>query len=103
MNQRIQKANDEIERTKARIAELQALLPELERKRTELENNEIVKLVRSANVAPGEIAAFIESIKSGRQDSRANHGQPPRHEDAGQTGAAPPISKQEEASDNDKE
>jgi hypothetical protein len=102
MNQRIQKAIDEIERTKAKIAELQALLPELERKRLDLENTEIVKLVRSANVAPGDIAAFIESINTNRQDSRANNG-PPRHDSAGHGITAPPPDIRQEASENDKE
>ena len=93
MNPRIQKTIDEIERTKAKIIELQALLPELERRRTDLENTEIVKLVRSANVAPGDIAEFIESLKKGRQDSRTNNGQNPQ---ADTIGAVPlPITRQE--------
>ena len=96
MNSKIQKINDEIERTKAKIAELQALLPELERKRTDAENTEILRLVRSANIAPGEIAAFVESIKSGRQDSRQNDGRLPLN-----NGAAPPAIKKEEVSEND--
>ena len=101
MNQRIQKAVDEIERTKARIAELQALLPELERKKLDFENTEILRLVRSANIAPGDIAAFIESIKTNRQDSRSNEGRYPR---AGNPAAEPPpVIKQEEASKNDEE
>ncbi|MCL2078758.1 MAG: DUF4315 family protein [Oscillospiraceae bacterium] len=73
MNQRIQKIDNEIERTKAKIAELQALLPELERKKTEMENNEVLRLLRSANIAPGEVAAFVESIKNNRPDSRTNN------------------------------
>ena len=80
MNQKINKKAEEIERTKAKIAELQALLPELEREKTGLENTEIVRLVRSANIAPGEVAAFIEAIKKGRQDARlpgANDNAPP--------------------------
>ena len=101
MNQRIQKAIDEIERTKTRIAELQALLPELERKKQDLENTEILRLVRSANIAPGDIAAFIESIKTNRQDSRANNGRFPRAENTG--AEPPPAIKQEEASKNDEE
>ena len=101
MNQRIQKAIEEIERTKARIAELQALLPELERKKLDLENTEILKLVRSANIAPGDIAAFIESIKTNRQDSRANNGRLPRAESP--VAELPPPIKQEEASKNDAE
>ena len=100
MNQRVQKINDEIERTKAKIIELQALLPELERKKTDLENTEIVKLVRSANVAPGEIAAFVASIKNAnRQDSRTNNGQVPRTVKPGAD--SPPETKQEEDSNHE--
>ena len=64
MNQRIQKIIDEIERTKAKITELQALLPELERKRVEMENNEIIRLVRSTSIAPADLPEFLESIKT---------------------------------------
>jgi hypothetical protein len=100
MNQRVQKAIEDIERTKAKITELQALLPELERKKTDLENTEIVKLVRSANIAPGEIAAFIASIKTNnRQDSRTNNGQVPRPVTPGAD--SPPEIKQEEDSDHE--
>ena len=64
MNQRILKTIDEIERTKAKITELQALLPELERKRVEMENNEIIRLVRSASIAPADLPEFLEAIKT---------------------------------------
>ena len=64
MNQRIQKVIDEIERTKAKIAELQALVPELERKRVEMENNEIIRLVRSASIAPADLPEFLAAIKT---------------------------------------
>jgi len=100
MNQRIQKVIDEIERTKAKIAELQTLLPELERKKTDLENTEIVRLVRSANVAPGDIAAFIETIKNPRQDSRTNDGRMPCADNSGE-GIPPEIRK--EATDKNEE
>jgi len=65
MNQKIRKVVDEIERTKAKITELQALVPELERKKTDLENTEIVRLVRSASVAPENLTDFIEAYKAG--------------------------------------
>jgi hypothetical protein len=39
-------------------------LPELERKKIELVNNEIVRLVRKAIVEPGDLAVFLENIKS---------------------------------------
>ena len=64
MNQRIQKIIDEIERTKVKITELQALLPELERKRVEMENNEIIRLVRSASIVPADLPEFLEAIKA---------------------------------------
>ena len=98
MNQRIQKTIDEIERTKTKIAELQVLLPELERKKTDLENTEIVRLVRSANVAPGDISAFIASIKQCRQDSRTQSG---RQHGIGNTDTPiPPEIKKEEATES---
>ncbi len=93
MNQKINKKAEEIERTKAKIAELQALLPELEREKTGLENTEIVRLVRSANIAPGEVAAFIEAIKKGRGNTRS-----PGAND----NAAPPAARQE-VFENDEE
>ena len=64
MNSKINKVIDDIEKTKTKIAELQALLPELERKRVDMENTEIIKLLRSANIAPADIPDFIEKIKT---------------------------------------
>ena len=63
MNPKIKKVIDDIERTKAKIVELQALLPELERKRIDMENSEIIKLVRSADILPAELPALLESLK----------------------------------------
>jgi len=99
MNPKINKVIDDIERTKAKIAELQALLPELERKKTDLENTEVVRMMRSANVAPGDIAAFIESLRTTRQESRTQEGRGSRADASG----APPPQKiiQEEVSDDD--
>ena len=64
MNPKINKIIDEIERTKARIAELQALLPTLERKRVEMEDAEIIRLVRSASISPADLPEFIEALKT---------------------------------------
>jgi hypothetical protein len=63
MNPKLQKVTKEIERTAAKIAELQTLLPELEKQKTELENLEIVRLVRNANVTPGELNMFLNSLR----------------------------------------
>jgi hypothetical protein len=54
--------NPKIQKT---VRELQALLPELEKQKTELENLEIVRLVRSANVAPGDLPAFLRTLRGG--------------------------------------
>lgn len=70
MNPKITKKTEEIERAKARIAELQALLPALEREKTSMENTEIVRIVRSANVTPGELSTFLASIKNNRPIGR---------------------------------
>jgi hypothetical protein len=64
LNPKLQKVHKEIERTKARIAELQALLPGLEQQKIELENAEVIKAFRSADVAPGDFTAFIEAYRS---------------------------------------
>jgi len=63
MNPKINKVVDEINKTKDKIAQLQELLPKLERKKSELENAEIIRLVRSSSVAPEELAGFIASIE----------------------------------------
>ena len=64
MNAKINKVTDDIEKTKAKIEELQALLPELERKRTDMENTEIIKLLRSADIAPADVPDFIKKVKA---------------------------------------
>ena len=71
MNQKIQKVISDIEKTNEKIKELQALLPELEKQKTDLENLEIITLVRSAKIAPADFAAFIklyqENVKVEKQ------------------------------------
>lgn len=71
MNQKINRKAEEIERTKAKIAELQALVPELEREKENMENSEVIRLFRSANIAPGDVAAFVETIRKERRDGRS--------------------------------
>ena len=74
MNPKLQKIINEIERTKAKIAELQAALPALEKQRTELENAEIIKAFRSADVTPADFTAFIASCRAqtGRASTHPN-------------------------------
>lgn len=61
MNPKLLKTVRDIDRTKEKIAELQAALPELEHQKTNLENLEIVKAVRSVCVKPGDLEAFLKS------------------------------------------
>ena len=63
MNLKIAKINAEIDKTKAKISEFQTRLRELERQRTEIENTEIVELVRGVDATPQEQAAFIRAFR----------------------------------------
>jgi len=63
MNQKINKITEEINKVEAQITRLQERLPTLKKKRAGLENTEIIRLVRSSNVPPDELAAFIATIK----------------------------------------
>lgn len=67
MNQKLQRVVREIERTTTKIAELQALLPELERQKTELENAEVIKVFRTADIAPDDFAEFVAAYRAQAQ------------------------------------
>jgi len=53
----------EIKKVKAKIAEYQGKLKELEAKRTEIENTEIVDVVRGMSIPLDELATLLQSIK----------------------------------------
>lgn len=61
---RTDKITDEIVRIRTKIADCQIRLKELERRKIEMENTEIVELVRGVDVAPEELAAFIQAFKN---------------------------------------
>lgn len=65
MNGKLQKVMAEIEKVKAKIAAQQTHLRELEQQKTELENTEIVGMVRGLEVTPEELATIIQAIRSG--------------------------------------
>ena len=67
MNPKMQSLCNDIEKTKGKITELQARLRDLERRKTELENSEIVGIMRGIDVAPEELADFIKAFKEQRQ------------------------------------
>ena len=63
MNPRIQKITDEAEKLRRKITEYQARLRELERQKTELENADIVAMVRGIDIPPGQLAEFARMFK----------------------------------------
>ena len=64
MNVRIQKLRADIAKTKTRIATLQERLGEMEKQQVELENTEIVEMVRSMTATPEELAVFIREFRT---------------------------------------
>lgn len=61
MNPKIEKLEKEIDRTKAKLAEMQAKLRKLEEQKTELENTDYVAVARSFHLTPQELADFLKS------------------------------------------
>lgn len=59
MNPKIVKINAEHAKNAAKIARLQARNRELEKQRTELENTDIIGLVREMGLTPDQLAALI--------------------------------------------
>ena len=65
MNPKIEKLEKEIEKTKTKIAEMQAKLHKLEEQKTELENTDYVSIARSYNMTPAELAEFLKAMRGG--------------------------------------
>ena len=67
MNPKIKKINAEYQKNAAKIDELQARQAELTKQRTELENLDIIGLVRGVGLDPDQLAALID-----RKSTRLN-------------------------------
>ena len=67
MNPRIAKLKDEIEKIKVKMNKGQTRLKELEKQLTDLENADIVAAVRGIEIAPDELAAFVQMFKDKQQ------------------------------------
>ena len=65
MNPKIEKLEKEIDRTKAKIAEMQAKLRKLEEQKTDLENTDYVAVARSFHLTPQELADFLKLRQAG--------------------------------------
>ena len=59
------KIQAEIEKVTAKINEQQAQLKELEQKKLEAENSEIVEIVRGMSVSLTDLPVLLQTIKSG--------------------------------------
>ena len=64
MNPKIKKINKEYAKNAEKIAELQARQAELEQQRTELENLDIIGLVRQVGLSPDQLAAILRSVNA---------------------------------------
>ena len=64
MNPKIKKIDAEYEKNAAKITELQERQKELEKQRLELENTDIIGIVRSMGLTPDQLAALIQSSRT---------------------------------------
>ena len=63
MNPKLQKINDEIAKLRQKVTAYQTRLRELERQKTELENADIIALVRGVDIPPDDFADFVRAFK----------------------------------------
>ena len=74
MNPKIKKINAEYEKNAAKSAELQGRQAELDKQRTELENLDIIGLVRGMGLDPDQLAALIRAARPVAQED-SHHGE----------------------------
>jgi peptidoglycan hydrolase CwlO-like protein len=67
LNPKIVKVNTAIEKTKEQIAELQARQKDLEKQKTQLENDEIIAMFRREKLNEDEFAALLQSGRQKQQ------------------------------------
>ena len=81
MNPKIEKLAKDIEKTKAKIAEQQARLQDLEKQKTELENTDFVAVARSYHLTPQELAEFLKTRLMASAQESSPQEQEEVHED----------------------
>ena len=74
MNPKIEKIIGDMEKTREKIAEHQSRLRELDRMKTELENADIVALVRGINIPPAEFEDFLRAFVEQRKNTAVPDG-----------------------------
>lgn len=73
MNPRIQKVSDEIDKMRAKIFDYQQKLKELERLKIELENGDIIALIRGVDIPPDQFAEFVRMFKERENGTISNN------------------------------
>ena len=87
MNAKLNRVLDEIKRTEEKIAAWQGHLEELNIRKNQLEDEEIIKSIRSMKLGSREMLAFLENIRNGAVPAR--QGKP--GEAAGQEERVPKV------------
>ena len=72
MNPKIRKIDEETAKNNEKIAKLQERNRELAQQRTELENTDIIGIVRSMGLTPDQLAALIRGAKPTAQEEHAH-------------------------------
>ena len=67
MNPKLQKVNEEIEKLRQKVTNYQSRLRELERQKTEMENLDIIALVRNIGLPPEELQTFARAFMEQRE------------------------------------
>ena len=73
-NKKIAKVEADIAKTRAKLAELQALLKEQERQKLELENTNIVDMVRGLNISLADLPALLQAMNGGNAATSGQFG-----------------------------
>lgn len=73
-NKKIAKVDADIAKTKAKLAELQTILKEQERQKLELENTNIVDMVRGLNISLADLPALLEKLNGGNAATSGQFG-----------------------------
>ncbi|CAB1250570.1 protein of unknown function [Ruminococcaceae bacterium BL-6] len=76
-----EKIQGEIDKAKAKIAEQQARLKELEQNKREVENSEIVDVVRGMSIPLDELAVLLQTLKGGTLGQNVPKSAPANKED----------------------
>jgi len=87
LNPKVEKITAEIEKIRRKITSWQTRLRDLERQKVELENADIIAMVRGVDIPPDEFANFVQMFKAQQ----------------GNDGAVPELLTADEEPQNDKE